>query len=375
MNAGARRLRVLGDGAVFENTYQRGIQRYCAETLSRVGQTCDVALRLSGPAAVPLPANCRVMAAAETVSPRRYDVARRFVRKYRHLAASRANRKCDLFHSLYFTLAPPSIPMVATVYDMILELLPEWYGDADHLVEAKRAAVRAAEKVITISVAAGDELAACYPECRGKVVPVYLGADHFPAIAAESVAVRADAPVVYVGDRPRYKNFRVLLDALVDQHWPAAVRLAVVGKPFSTAERIVMERLGVMGRIDHLGRLSDEAVGRLYAGATAMVCPSLAEGFGLPVVEAQRSGCPVACSDLAVFREVAGPAAVFFDPSDPGAVAIAVDRCRDPAFRRGLVEAGFVNASRFTWDRCAQETLAVYRAVAKRGDGPEQGVA
>jgi glycosyltransferase involved in cell wall biosynthesis len=96
------------------------------------------------------------------------------------------------------------------------------------------------------------------------------------------------------------------------------------------------------------------------------VFPSLYEGFGLPVLEAMARGVPVACSDASSLPEVAGDAALMFDPHDARAIAAAVDRVlRDEALRARLRERGLARAQEFTWERTARLTLAVYeRALA-----------
>jgi glycosyltransferase involved in cell wall biosynthesis len=104
----------------------------------------------------------------------------------------------------------------------------------------------------------------------------------------------------------------------------------------------------------------------LYRAAECLVFPSLAEGFGLPVLEAMARGTPVACSDRTALPEVAGEAALYFDPLDTEAIARAIEALlRDEDLRRRLRAAGLEQARKFSWQRAAEETLASYeRALA-----------
>jgi glycosyltransferase involved in cell wall biosynthesis len=104
----------------------------------------------------------------------------------------------------------------------------------------------------------------------------------------------------------------------------------------------------------------------LWHACTAHVFPSFYEGFGLPVLEAMARGVPCACSDRASLPEVAGDAALLFDPADPAAIRAAIERLLgDAALRERLRSAGLARAAQFSWERCASETAAVYeRALA-----------
>lgn len=105
----------------------------------------------------------------------------------------------------------------------------------------------------------------------------------------------------------------------------------------------------------------------LYQHATALVFPSLYEGFGLPILEAMSQGCPVITSDSGAMAEVAGDDALLVDPHDPTAIADTAARLlRDASLRATLAECGRTRAAAYTWRRTAQETLAVYRAAAGR---------
>ncbi len=126
-------------------------------------------------------------------------------------------------------------------------------------------------------------------------------------------------------------------------------------------------RAGAEERVRFLGWVSDSELEGLYRAATCLAFPSLAEGFGLPVLEAMIRGLPVACSDATSLPEVAGPAALYFDPLDTGGDR-GGDRagcCAIAALRERLAAAGRERARRFTWERAAAETLASYeRALA-----------
>jgi glycosyltransferase involved in cell wall biosynthesis len=98
----------------------------------------------------------------------------------------------------------------------------------------------------------------------------------------------------------------------------------------------------------------------LYARARAFVYPSMFEGFGMPVLEAMAAGIPVACSDIPPLREVAGDAALYFDPLNEDAIASAIERVMtDASLRERLATAGRERARPFTWERCAEQTLKV----------------
>ena len=114
-----------------------------------------------------------------------------------------------------------------------------------------------------------------------------------------------------------------------------------------------------------LGYVPRQDLGALLSGAALFVMPSLYEGFGLPVLEAQRAGAPLACSTAAALPEVAGEGAVYFDPSSAEAMAEAIRRClADPALRDDLRRRGGANLQRFSWERAARATRAVYEAAA-----------
>ena len=122
------------------------------------------------------------------------------------------------------------------------------------------------------------------------------------------------------------------------------------------------DRLDIKERLRRPGWVDEETLDGLYRAADCFVFPSLAEGFGLPVLEAMLRGAPVACSNVTSLPEVAGDAALLFDPLDVDAIAVSVRRIlEDPELAERLRVAGRERARRFTWEESARLTLACYR--------------
>ena len=171
--------------------------------------------------------------------------------------------------------------------------------------------------------------------------------------------VRTEAFVLCVSTLHPHKNLERLIRAFVRA--PRGRRLVIAGmRGFRTlAIEKLVEQLDARDAVEITGWLPRDALMDLYARAHAFVFPSTFEGFGMPVLEALAAGIPVACSDIAPLRELAGEAALFFDPLDEDAIAAALDRViSDQPLRRDLAAAGPERARPFTWRRAAEQTLA-----------------
>jgi alpha-1,3-rhamnosyl/mannosyltransferase len=173
-----------------------------------------------------------------------------------------------------------------------------------------------------------------------------------------------DAPIVFcpaVGFG--YKNFDRLLAAFASVTRSTDAKLVQVGWPAveGAALREQARELGVGDRVRFLGWIDDRTIEGLYSAASLLMQPSLAEGFGLPVLEAMRRDLPVACSNASALPEVAGDAAEMFDPRDTDAIAQAMLRLlSDSGRRQELIERGRRRARQFSWERAAEAMLEVY---------------
>jgi glycosyltransferase involved in cell wall biosynthesis len=281
----------------------------------------------------------------------------------------------DVLHSLAMT-APlrTSVANVVTLADTIWITAPSRSGAATYRmwrIVVPRVA-RAADRVIAISEAGAAEVARHLGVPRGKIDVTPLGIDQSEPVApARDAARRLRVPpgpfVLSVGTRKEHKNFGRLVEAMAQV--PAA-SLVLVGNPspLDAELQATAQRLGVT--LTLLGFVEAADLEALYGDAAAFVLPSLHEGFGLPVLEAMRRGVPTATSDRSSLAEVAGDAALLFDPYEPAAIAAAVRRLiGDATLRARLASAGPLRAAQFTWRATAEATIGSYeRALAQRRD-------
>jgi glycosyltransferase involved in cell wall biosynthesis len=233
---------------------------------------------------------------------------------------------------------------------------------------AVRASVAGADEVIAISEAAASDIEATLgiDQARITAVPLGPGRDPVEPAAAEAIRrrLRLDEArvVVCVSAKRPHKNQRLLVEAIAEL--PADIYAVLVGHDEGYGAQLgaAVRALGVAERVRLLDYLPDDELDGLWAISDCACFPTLAEGFGLPVLEAMRRGVPVACSDIPVLREVAGDAARFFPPTEPRAAAAAIlASLGDEA----MGARGRERAAKFTWERTAAETFAVYeRALA-----------
>jgi glycosyltransferase involved in cell wall biosynthesis len=285
---------------------------------------------------------------------------------------------CDLLHSLASTApARGRLVRVTTIHDLNYLTVPDAHFGLRGLGMRVLVplAARRSHRLIADSSSTRDDLVARLGIPAGKIDVVPLGLGQ-PATA---VPTRAEAlrsrlglgtrPVVLSLSAKRpHKNLRGLLDAVARLARERRPVLVLPGYPTAHEEelRAHARAINVNDDVRWLGWTSPEDVEGLFAISAAFVFPSFYEGFGLPVLEAMARGVPVACSDRASLPEVAGDAALFFDPADPVAIAGAIERLlTDGAEAARLRAAGPARAARFTWRRAAELTLASYeRALA-----------
>jgi glycosyltransferase involved in cell wall biosynthesis len=227
---------------------------------------------------------------------------------------------------------------------------------------------RAADRVLSISEATKRDLVDTLgvDPVRIDVTPLAVGEHAVEATSEGELRSRlglGGAPfVLSVAQKQPHKNLEVLLRGLAELDGGVELVLAGAPEAHEAELRRLAGELGVDGRVRFLDWVSSADLEGLYQSASCFALPSLIEGFGLPVLEAMRHGTPVACSDRSALAEVAGDAALLFDPEDQAAVTGALRRLlEDEALRRSLAERGLERSREFSWRRTASATLAAYR--------------
>lgn len=275
---------------------------------------------------------------------------------------------------IHTTLARPfhyaPCPLVTTIHDAIIEMFPEFYA-AKSYGRAKRWwrwSAAHSDAVLTVSQSARSDILDVWSPDPSRVHVTYNGVeDVFRRPAPEEVsAVIGGFGIVkpfilYVGHRAEHKNFRVLARAIQSSDLDG-LSLVLVGGADEVPELKRWCGRDQM-RLHHLKNVSDIQLRGLYGGATALVFPSLYEGFGFPLVEAMSCGVPVVASDIPSSREVCGDAAEYFQPRDAADCARAMQRVRDSKKRETLIMKGIERAKLFNWSSCAAETVRIYENV------------
>lgn len=168
--------------------------------------------------------------------------------------------------------------------------------------------------------------------------------------------------VLSTGNRMPHKNFDGLLRAIAQMPPATRPRVVITGSHGDDPLAPLVHELGLSDDVSLLGWVTSEQLEALFRGAAVYACPSLAEGFGLPVVDAMLRGCPVIATDIGVLREVGGDAAWYTDTTDPAVFAGDLARLLDdPAERARLGAIGAERSGLFTWDRSARQTAATIR--------------
>ena len=284
--------------------------------------------------------------------------------------------KPDLVHNMgYVGPLAARCPQVVTVHDL------NYLGHQGRRTALGRRAFQffvetsiwRADRVITISKFSRDEIVRHLHVRPEKITVVHSAgrepADVQPGESVEiSEAVRSVARpfVMAFSSLSAHKNIPRLISAFARISGEIPHSLVLVGHLPEKAEiRAEIERAG-SDRIRFTGYLPDEDVRALMHDTSLFVFPSVYEGFGLPVLDAQHAGVPVACSSAAALPEVAGEGALLFDPFSVDDMANAIKQCLvDMDLRERLLVRGHENARRFSWARAARETLNVYGSVTQ----------
>ncbi len=301
---------------------------------------------------------------------------------HRTLAQEVTRRRPDVLfvpaHVIPFVLPARRLPAsVVTVHDLGYHAFPETHTWQQRLLieGGTRWSVHVAQRVIAVSQATANDLIARYRVPQERIRVIYEA----PAQTAIVTPAQVDAVrqryqlqrpyALFVGTIQPRKNVARLLQAYdwLVRNTPVAFDLVFAGARGWLSDSLYEQAasMGLAQQVRFLGYIPDDDLPALLKGALFFSFPSLFEGFGLPVLEAQSYGVPVLTSNNSSLPEVAGDAALLVDPTDVDAIANAMLRLsQDEVLRQQLIEAGYANVQRFSWEKAARETLAVLEEAA-----------
>ncbi len=298
--------------------------------------------------------------------------------------------KPDLVHFPHFNI-PVFYPgrFVVTIHDLIKHTskgmetttrapLAYWFKYLGYRGVFSQA-VKRAVKIIVPSMTVKDELIKTYHLPEEKIEVIYEGVEEKFKIKNEKLKMTIQNAkildkydikrpfIIYTGSLYPHKNVERLVKAIIclndSNHFNKVIRLVVVCARNVFYERFKKRVKEMKGErlIKFLGFVPDEDLAILYKQAEAFIFPSLSEGFGLPGLEAMACGLPVVCSDIAVFREIYGEAACYFDALDFRDMAKKIEMViKNSKIRKGLIKNGFEKIKKYSWEKMAKKTLEVY---------------
>lgn len=267
---------------------------------------------------------------------------------------------------------------VATIHDLMPLTHADQYPNS-YVAQFRRTVsriARNADAIVAVSGHTKDTIVECLGVAPDRIVVVHHGVDETfrPAPTAAVAHLRARLGlarpyILFVGTAEPRKNLPRLVDALalMCHGGRRDFDLVIAGKAAwgSASLRACIAAHGLESRVRLPGYIAGTDLPALYSGASVFVLPSLAEGFGIPLLEAMACGVPVVASNATALPEVYGDAAFGFDPSSTEALAAALERVlNDEALRAELVGRGLKRAARFSWEEAARKTLGVLEAVA-----------
>ena len=270
-------------------------------------------------------------------------------------------------HTLPFVFSGKA---VVTVHDLGFRYFPEAHTVRDrfYLDNTTHYSVRRASIVLADSQATANDLETFYGVSFRKIRVVYPGVDPPPIDDIPAVRHKYNLPeryFLFLGTLQPRKNIAVIVQAY--QRWRSA-------NPDDTAELVLAGSKGWLyddkwaeglPGVHMPGYIDDADKGALYAGALALIFPSLHEGFGFPVIEAMHCGTPVITSNTSSLPELGGDAALLVDPLNVGAITNTMTRVSaNEAQQQLMIEKGYTQATNFTWERAAEQVMQILEEVA-----------
>jgi len=269
-----------------------------------------------------------------------------------------------IVHDTYYSknlLSCKNSAKIVTVYDLIHEKFPNYFNEKKRLIKSKL--LNYFDHFICISRNTQKDLINYYNIPESKTSVIYLGAEHLKNVEINNKPSVIEKPyVLYVGSRLKYKNFNIITKAFSESKFNSDFNIICFGgETFSDKEKNYFKKLNFDENQIIQIHGNDEVLSHLYSNARALIFPSIYEGFGFPLVESMYYGCPIISSNASCMPEICGNAAEYFNPHNSEELSIAIKKTvYSDSYRLKLINNCKSNVKKFTWKKCADETLNVY---------------
>ena len=278
----------------------------------------------------------------------------------RYMPVRITDKKPFIFHSSYYRCCLNKKAVnITTIHDFTYEYFASGIRKMFHCRQ-KYAAIRHSDIIVCISENTKRDLLKFLPDIDpAKIRIIYNGVSEAYRPVEDKIS-ELEEYVLFVGARDGYKNFRFVVDSLQE----TSLKLAVCGKPLTPEERQELDDKLGRSRYKVYENVDDEGLNRLYNSVYCLAYPSSYEGFGIPVIEAQRAGCPVIALNASSIPEIIGETPLLMLSLDKETFITKLQLLQNVEKKRQIIEKGFDNSKRFSWARMADEYIALYKALA-----------
>jgi mannosyltransferase len=281
----------------------------------------------------------------------------------------------SILHSSYYRISKmKNVVNILSLYDFNYER--NLCGQLPKVIHSiqKRHAIENSDVIICISESTRSDLIKFYPFVDEKIIKVvYLACDSRFSFTREGLLVRHEFNkleknnfVIFVGSRKNHKNFNVAIKA-VEKNKELILAIVGGGEISKNEKEILDQKLN--SRYVHLKYLSVNSLNNLYNNAFCLIYPSSYEGFGIPILEAMQSGCPVITTDRASIPEVCGDACIQITEITPESFSLAMQQLNNKRYREDVIEKGIKQSQKFSWDKTTKEILSIYTESLQRKFG------
>lgn len=286
-----------------------------------------------------------------------------FLRRYLSLKLSFIDTPF-IFHSSYYRYSSnPLAVNITTVHDFTYEYYAKGWKRRLHVWQ-KYNAIKHSDYIICISENTKHDLLKFLPNVEAsKIRIIYNGVsdDYFPVEKKDLIKLPfvLETYVLFIGSREKYKKFELAVRAVAYNK----LKLIIVGAPLSKEEYHFLCRELGQTNYREMGHISNEELNYLYNGAFALLYPSEYEGFGIPILEAQKAGCPVIAYNASSIPEIIGKTPLLLNTLSIGSITECFDILKIKENREGIINKGIENVKQFTWDQMFEQVIALYREV------------